>query len=247
MKKIKAFILSLIMLSFASVSFAQDYTSPLSKENKTKKMEDEKMEKIKEELRNTLYLKLKDGIVVIKMLPNVAPEHVERIKILTRSGFYDGVVFHRVIEDFMAQTGDPTGTGTGGSEWPDLYAEFNDSPHVRGAVSMARAMDPDSANSQFFIVTKDSTFLDGQYTVWGIVTEGMEYVDNIKLGNPANNGMVTDPDKMEWMKIAYDVEEKNTDPKMSALDKLKLGFQEKIENIEVPTGLEVLGVEPKKE
>jgi peptidylprolyl isomerase len=205
------------------------------------------MEKIKEELNNTLYMTLKDGIVVIKMLPDVVPEHVERIKILTRNKFYDGVVFHRVIKDFMAQTGDPTGTGTGKSEWPDLYAEFSDSPHVRGSVSMARAMDPDSANSQFFIVTKDSLFLDRQYTVWGVVTEGMEYVDNIKLGNPANNGMVTDPDKIEWMKIAYDVEEKNTDPKMSALEKLKLGFQEKIESIDVPeSGLELLGLEPEK-
>ena len=223
MKKIIILILALILLLFAKSLFAQTNTNSTTNNNKQSEME--KMEKIKEELSNTLYIRLKDGIIVIKMLPEVAPEHVERIKILVKSGFYDGIVFHRAIKDFMVQTGDPTGTGMGGSDWPDLYAEFNEEPHTRGAVSMARAADPDSANSQFFIVTKDSLFLDGQYTVWGRVTEGMEYVDNIKLGNSANNGMVTDPDKIIWAKLAYDVESKNTDSTKSGLDKLKLEIQ----------------------
>lgn len=150
---------------------------------------------------NLLYLDLKDGRVVIEMLPEKAPHHVARIKELVRQGFYDGIVFHRVIDGFMAQTGDPTGTGMGGSG-QKLRAEFNDEPHTRGAVSMARAADPHSADSQFFIVLKDSHYLDGQYTAWGRVIEGMEYVDRIKKGNPADNGTVTDPDKIVKMSLA---------------------------------------------
>ena len=198
-------------------------------------------------LENTLYMQLKDGIVVIQLLPDVAPEHVSRIKILTRNGFYDEIVFHRVIKDFMAQTGDPTGTGMGGSDWPNLYAEFSDEPHVRGVVSMARSSNPNSANSQFFIVTKDSMFLDGQYTVWGRVVEGMEFIDNIKLGNSSSNGMVTNPDKIVWMKVASDLEidEKS---KGSVLEKLKKGIKEKAAgiNIDMPdSGLDLLGIEKK--
>jgi peptidylprolyl isomerase len=128
---------------------------------------------------NTLYLDLKDGRVVIEMLPNAAPKHVARIKELVRQGFYDGIVFHRVIDGFMAQTGDPLGTGMGGSG-KKLAAEFNSEPHVRGTVSMARAMDPNSADSQFFICFADARFLDRQYTVWGKVVSGMEFVDKIK-------------------------------------------------------------------
>lgn len=154
---------------------------------------------------NTIYLQLKDGRVVIQLYPNEAPNHVKRIKELTREGFYDGIVFHRVIDGFMAQTGDPTGTGMGGSDKPNLKAEFNDEPHTRGAVSMARAADPDSANSQFFIVLEDSRFLDHQYTVWGRVVEGMQYVDNIKKGDPNDNGHVDDPDKIISMRVAADV------------------------------------------
>ena len=124
------------------------------------------------------------GDVVIKLRPDLAPGHVERITSLAKDGFYDGVVFHRVIPGFMAQGGDPTGTGMGGSELPDLKAEFNAQPHVRGVCSMARASNPNSANSQFFICFDDATFLDGQYTVWGEVTSGMEHVDALPKGEP---------------------------------------------------------------
>jgi len=157
------------------------------------------------DLENTLYLELKDGRVEIELRPDLAPNHVARIKELVREGFYDGVVFHRVIEDFMAQTGDPTGTGTGGSG-QKLKAEFNDAKHLRGTVSMARANHPDSADSQFFIVFKPAPFLDRQYTVWGQVISGMEHVDNIKKGGP-NNGMVDDPDRIISLKVAADVTE----------------------------------------
>ncbi len=127
------------------------------------------------------------GDVVIKLRPDLAPGHVERIATLADSGFYDGVTFHRVIPGFMAQGGDPTGTGTGGSNRPNLKAEFSAEPHVRGAVSMARTPDPNSANSQFFICTDDATFLDRQYTVWGNVVEGMEHVDALPKGEPPRN------------------------------------------------------------
>ncbi|MEM7693792.1 MAG: peptidylprolyl isomerase [Pseudomonadota bacterium] len=153
---------------------------------------------------NTLLIELKTGTVTIELLPDVAPNHVDRIKTLARQGFYDGVKFHRVIEGFMAQTGDPTGTGMGGSELPDLRAEFNETSHVRGVLSMARAQNPHSANSQFFIVTDDSTFLDRQYTAFGRVIDGMEHVDQIKKGSRNNNGMVTDPDVIVSAKVAAD-------------------------------------------
>ena len=140
---------------------------------------------------NTLVLETTKGRVVIELRPDLAPGHVERIKTLAAQGFYDGVPFHRVIEGFMAQTGDPTGTGAGGSDLPDLRAEFNSEPHVRGTCSMARTSAPHSANSQFFICFGDARFLDKQYTVWGKVVEGMENVDKIKRGEP-----VRDPDKI---------------------------------------------------
>ncbi|HEU5481476.1 MAG TPA: peptidylprolyl isomerase [Sphingomicrobium sp.] len=131
------------------------------------------------------------GDVVIRLRPDLAPEHVNRITGLANQGFYDDVLFHRVIPGFMAQTGDPTGTGTGGSDLPDLKAEFNEAPHARGAVSMARKPDPDSANSQFFICTDDARFLDRQYTVWGEVESGMEHVDALPTGEPpANPGKI---------------------------------------------------------
>ena len=133
---------------------------------------------------NTLVLETTKGRVVIALRPDLAPGHVERIKTLARKGFYDGVAFHRVIEGFMAQTGCPHGTGTGGSDLPDLKAEFNSEPHVRGVCSMARAQSPNSANSQFFICFDDARFLDNQYTVWGQVTEGMEHVDALPKGEP---------------------------------------------------------------
>jgi cyclophilin family peptidyl-prolyl cis-trans isomerase len=148
---------------------------------------------------NTLIMETTKGRVVIELRPDLAPGHVERIKTLAREGFYDGVVFHRVIEGFMAQTGDPTGTGTGGSKLPDLKAEFNAEPHVRGTCSMARTNAPNSANSQFFICFDDARFLDKQYTVWGKVTEGMDNVDKIKRGEP-----VRDPDRIVSMKVAAD-------------------------------------------
>jgi len=155
------------------------------------------------DMENTLYIDLEAGRVTIKLLPDVAPNHVARIKALAREGFYDGIVFHRVIDGFMAQTGDPTGTGSGGSELPDLEAEFSDTKHARGAVSMARAQSPNSANSQFFIVFDDSNFLDGQYTVWGEVTDGMDLVDKIKRGE-GSSGAVQDPDKMIKVQVAAD-------------------------------------------
>jgi len=133
---------------------------------------------------NTLVLTLETGPVTIKLRPDLAPQHVARIKELSREGFYDGVVFHRVIPGFMAQGGDPTGTGTSGSKKPDLPAEFSKEPHVRGVCSMARTANPNSANSQFFICFDDATFLDGQYTVWGEVTEGMDNVDALPKGEP---------------------------------------------------------------
>ncbi len=156
-----------------------------------------------QDAENSLLLKLKDGDVIIQMYPDVAPNHVARIKELVRSGFYDGLKFHRVIDGFMAQTGDPRGNGTGGSG-KKLKAEFNNKHHGRGAVSMARASNPDSADSQFFICFKDAGFLDGQYTVWGQVISGMEFVDKIKRGGP-NNGMVDNPDTIIEMKVLSDV------------------------------------------
>ncbi|WP_417309550.1 peptidylprolyl isomerase [Devosia sp.] len=151
---------------------------------------------------NTLVIETTKGKVVIAMRPDLAPNHVAHIKKLAREGFYDGIVFHRVIDGFMAQTGDPTGTGTGSSQYPNLKAEFNAEPHVRGTASMARAQNPDSANSQFFICFGDARFLDKQYTAWGNVIEGMENVDQIKRGEP-----VQDPDKMISVKVAADIAE----------------------------------------
>src|ERR1700710_828941 len=149
-----------------------------------------------------LILDLKDGPVKIKLLPDLAPGHVERIKELAGKGFYDGVVFHRVIPGFMAQTGDPTGTGSGGSDLPDLKAEFSSAPHKRGTVSMTRTSNPNSANSQFFICLADASWLDNQYTIWGQVTSGMEHVDGIKKGNERDNGSVSQPDKIVKMRVA---------------------------------------------
>ena len=153
---------------------------------------------------NTLLMDLKDGQVVIEMRPDLAPKHVARIKELVRQGFYDGLVFHRVIGGFMAQGGDPLGTGTGGSG-QNIPAEFSDEPHVRGTLSMARSSDPNSADSQFFIVFARSRFLDGKYTVWGKVTEGMKHVGKIKRGDKDRNGAVDDPDKIIRMRVAADV------------------------------------------
>ncbi|WP_199092481.1 peptidylprolyl isomerase [Bosea sp. ASV33] len=148
---------------------------------------------------NTIVMETTKGKVVIKLRPDLAPGHVERIKLLAREGFYDGIVFHRVIDGFMAQVGCPHGTGTGGSSYPDLKQEFNAEPHVRGICSMARAQNPNSANSQFFIVFDDARFLDKQYTVWGEVVEGMDNVDMIKRGEP-----VRDPDSIVSMKVMAD-------------------------------------------
>ncbi len=149
---------------------------------------------------NTLIMEITHGRVVIELRPDLAPGHVARIKELAREGFYDGIVFHRVIDGFMAQTGCPEGTGTGGSG-KRLKAEFSKEPHVRGTASMARAASPDSADSQFFLCFGDASFLNGQYTVWGKVSEGMEHVDKIKRGEPVRN-----PDKIASMKVAADVD-----------------------------------------
>jgi len=152
---------------------------------------------------NTLIMDLKTGPVVIALRPDLAPGHVARIKELTRKGFYDGVVFHRVIPGFMAQTGDPTGTGSGGSDLPDLKAEFSGEKHKRGTVSAARTNNPNSANSQFFICFEDSPWLDGQYTVWGKVVSGMEHIDAIKKGGEHNNGAIScEPDRIVKMRAS---------------------------------------------
>jgi peptidylprolyl isomerase len=152
-----------------------------------------------QDLDNMLYMDLANGRVVIELRPDLAPKHVARIKELVREGFYDGIVFHRVIPGFMAQTGDPTGTGRGGSDKPDLPAEFSNEPFVRGTLGMARTSDPNSANSQFFINFVETPHLDGQYTVWGQVVEGMEYVDQIAPGEPPAN-----PDQIIKMQVAAD-------------------------------------------
>ena len=150
---------------------------------------------------NTLYMDLASGRVVIQLQPELAPNHVERIQSLTKSGFYDGIIFHRVIDGFMAQTGDPTGTGMGGSDEPDLQAEFSDANFGRGTVGMARSSNPHSANSQFFICFDDCSFLNGQYTIFGQVIDGMEHVDSIARGEPP-----AEPDAIIRMSLAKEAE-----------------------------------------
>jgi peptidylprolyl isomerase len=155
-----------------------------------------------EDADNTVILTTKHGKVVIRLRPDWAPKHVAQIETLVKRKFYDGIVFHRVIPGFMAQTGDPTGTGTGGSDLPNVPAEFNQTHFKRGIVGMARSNDPDSANSQFFICFGDAGFLDGQYTAFGEVVSGMDVVDKIKAGTQENNGQVTNPDKIVTMRMA---------------------------------------------
>ena len=155
------------------------------------------------DLENTLYMDLKDGRVVIRLRPDLAPKHVERVKMLAREGFYNGTPFHRVIEGFMAQGGDPTGTGTGGSKYPDLPAEFTDTVHfLRGTVGAARTSSPNTANSQFYICFAPAPSLDGKYTIWGQVVSGMEYVDKIKKAGAS--GIVVGPDKIVRVQVASD-------------------------------------------
>jgi cyclophilin family peptidyl-prolyl cis-trans isomerase len=154
--------------------------------------------------QNTIYLQTKDGRVTIRLRPDLAPKHVEQIKTLTKRGFYDGIVFHRVIPGFMAQTGDPTGTGTGGSDLPNIPAEFTQEPFKRGSVGMARSQSPNSANSQFFICYEGCGGLTGQYTLFGEVVSGMDVVDKIKKGDQARNGQVTNPDRIVKMQLAAD-------------------------------------------
>lgn len=151
---------------------------------------------------HTVLLDTKDGRVAIKLRPDLAPKHVAQIEALTKRGFYDGIVFHRVIDGFMAQTGDPTGTGAGGSDLPNIPAEFSTGHFVRGSVGMARSASPDSANSQFFIMFDKAPFLDGKYTLVGEVTSGMDVVDKIKKGDKARNGVVENPDKIVKMQLA---------------------------------------------
>ena len=156
-------------------------------------------------LEDTIYVDVKQGRVVIELFSDIAPLHVERIKSLARQKFYDGTPFHRVIEGFMAQGGDPTGTGTGGSQLPDLKAEFTTKRHfLRGTCGMARTGNPNSANSQFFIMFAPATHLDGQYTIWGQVTQGMDLVDQIKRGS-GGSGSVSDPDRIIHFRVAADV------------------------------------------
>jgi len=153
---------------------------------------------------NTVFLDLKDGRVVIRLRPDLAPKHVAQIKTLVKQGFYDGIVFHRVIDGFMAQTGDPTGAGTGKSSLPNIPAEFTATPFKRGTLGMARSQLPDSASSQFFICFGDASLLNNQYTVFGEVVSGMEFVDKIKKGSSSQNGQVTSPDKIVRMRMASD-------------------------------------------
>jgi peptidylprolyl isomerase len=155
-----------------------------------------------QKLENTIYLDTKDGQITIELRPDLAPKHVAQIKALTKRGFYNGLVFHRVIDGFMAQTGDPTGTGMGKSDLPNIPAEFSSEPFRRGTVGMARSQDPNSANSQFFICFADAPFLNNRYTVVGQVISGMDVVDKIKKGDKQNNGAVSDPDKIVKMQIA---------------------------------------------
>jgi cyclophilin family peptidyl-prolyl cis-trans isomerase len=158
-----------------------------------------------DDAENILILTLKSGDVKIALRPDLAPNHVARVKELAGQGFYDNIAFHRVIPNFMAQTGDPTGTGSGGSKLPNLKAEFSGAPHKRGTLSMARTNNPDSANSQFFICLADCAWLDRQYTVFGQVTEGMEHVDAIKKGGEHNNGAIAGaPDRIVTMRMATD-------------------------------------------
>lgn len=157
-------------------------------------------------MQDAVYMDIKYGRVLIQLRPDLAPKHVERVKILCRQGFYDGTPFHRVIDGFMAQGGDPTGTGTGGSKLPNLPAEFTNKAHfLRGTVGAARTADPNSANSQFFIMFAPAPSLDGLYTIWGRVVQGMEYVDKIKRGT-GPDGIVQDPDRIIRMRVAADVE-----------------------------------------
>jgi len=158
----------------------------------------------RDDAENTLILVTKHGKVVIRLRPDLAPKHVAQIETLVKRKFYDGIVFHRVIPGFMAQTGDPTGTGSGGSDLPDLKAEFTSTPFKRGTLGMARTDNPDSANSQFFICLADAPFLDGKYTVFGEVVSGMDVVDEIKAGSEANNGAVDHPDKIVTLRLASD-------------------------------------------
>ncbi len=184
MKSFHKILLALVFALFAITGAVAEIT-PLDKEN-------------------ILYIDLKSGRVAIQLRPDLAPNHVARIKKLAREGFYDGIVFHRVSEGFMAQTGDPQGTGSGGSKYPDLRAEFSQTQFLRGTVGAARTLDPDSANSQFFICLDAAPHLNGEYTVWGQVIRGMERVDAIKLGDPALDGLVTHPDNMLKVQLAAD-------------------------------------------
>ncbi len=163
------------------------------------------------DLENTIYLDVPAGRVVIEMRPDLAPATVAQIKSLVRQGFYNGLTFHRVIDGFMAQTGDPRGDGTGGSGHP-LKAEFSNEHFVRGVVAMARTSDPNSADSQFFIMFGPAPSLDGKYTIWGDVVSGMEYVDQIKKGSPADNGSVSNPDKIIKMQVAADAQKAPAKP-----------------------------------
>lgn len=181
MTRVFAFLFALIFAAGAGIAQAQTAADP----------------------ENTLVLELKTGEVLIALRPDIAPKHVERVKRLAREGFYDGLKFHRVIEGFMAQTGDPRGDGTGGSNYPDLPAEFSNVPFERGVVGAARTADPNSANSQFFIMFASAPHLNGQYTVWGRVIEGMEHVDRIKKGDP-RTGRITNPDTIVRMYVLAD-------------------------------------------
>lgn len=201
MKSPQKFLLVLVF-SLLAVTMAGAQNKPLDKEN-------------------ILYIDLKSGRVAIELRPDLAPAHVARVKKLAREGFYNGVVFHRVLNGFMAQTGDPQGTGYGSSPYPDLPAEFSNEPFRRGSVGAARGHNPHSANSQFFICFEAAPGLNGQYTVWGQVIRGMERVDGIKRGDPARNGLVDKPDKMLKVMVAADAKDHSVlreprSPEMSA-------------------------------
>lgn len=186
-------------------------------------------------LDNLVLMELKDGVVVIELYPDKASWHVYRIKLLTANGFYDGLKFHRVIKNFIAQTGDPTGTGFGGSQYGPLRAEINDLEHKRGIVSMARSSDLNSANSQFFIVTaKSAPHLDGQYTIFGKVLKGMDIIDKIKTGDSKNNGMVENPDTIIKMKLVQDMNfnyEDDTEEKIKDRKKQRIAILQSLDQL----------------
>ncbi len=198
------FVVMLLTLGLMSCGQSTDRTQDIVAPPTAVELKQGEVKVTNLDLQNTLFLDLKDGRVVIRLRPDLAPNHVARVKKLTREGFYNGLTFHRVIAGFMVQGGDPRGDGTGQSKYPDLKAEFSSEPFKRGTIGAARSASPDSANSQFYIMLGRAAHLDNQYTVWGEVVKGMSFVSRIKLGDKARNGTVINPDKIIKLQVASD-------------------------------------------